>query len=76
MKRTLTPLDQLKVKALTASYDALDTVLYSLGTDYHFGRYNEATYNEAHRLIEADMKALSDKVQTITGEPLADFATL
>jgi hypothetical protein len=76
MARTLTPLDQIKVTALTASYDALDTVLYGIGTQYQRGNYNEATYNEAERMISADMKALSDKVQALTGEPLAEFSTL
>ncbi|MGI4862444.1 MAG: hypothetical protein ACRYFZ_00860 [Janthinobacterium lividum] len=74
MAQALTPLAQIKVTALTASYDALDTVLYGVGTQHSRGNYDEATYNEAERMIQADMKALSDKVEAITGKPLAVFA--
>lgn len=74
MPAQLTPLDTIRVAALTASYDALDTVLYGIGTQFKKGNYNEATYNMAEAELSADMKKLSDKVEAITGEPLAVFA--
>ncbi len=74
MAQVLTPLAKIQLQALQACTDALDTLLFEVGTQHARGNYDQPTYNEAERLIQADMKALSDRAEAITGQPLALFA--
>lgn len=75
MKRTTSSLETALAGAHAASFDALDTYLLDLGTQFKQGKLTEATYNCAEANISGDMKALSEKHEALTGESLSLFQT-
>lgn len=74
--RTLTPVQEITVGALQVGYEALDNYLTDMGTQHKTGRITEHTYDAAYSAISADMKVLSDKHESITGEPISLFHTV
>jgi len=68
-------LKEVSAGALKAGYDAMETYLLGVGTQYQKKEIPESTYTCADATITDYMQALSDKHEVLTGEPLGVFQT-